>query len=139
MHLGCGLAEKFHPVQRKEIFGHLLSASIDFVITVTAPYAHRRSKAAEFGYAFGKRIPKAGDKVSGDHSQVWHEIVGDLHCPAYILQRHKVANVDIAQLNDPESVEGPRKTESRNFDPDNLKPQSFPRVAIKGHCKRRTS
>jgi hypothetical protein len=58
-----------------------------------------------------------------------------VHGPTNLVQRHEVADVDVAELHDPESIERAGKVRDWNLDPNAFQPQTFEGVAVDGSDK----
>jgi hypothetical protein len=132
--LSCRLAEQFHPVQCDECFGHLFGAGMYLVVSITA-----HTLTGAFGPLSSTMHSAAGSPPPVTKSPVitarCGAIVRDPHSPTHLVERHEVAHVDIAELNDSQAFEGPWKHEHRNLDANDLKPQSFPGVSVNGRYK----
>src|SRR5436853_2293069 len=99
------LAQQLHAMALKKYFGGFFRARINFVIAVASPGAKGRAQLTQFGDAIFERIVLAADEISGYNRDVWRKLVGHVDGAPHFITRHKVANVDIAELGNLHAIE----------------------------------
>src|SRR5580765_4603205 len=102
-------SQQAHAFFLEETLRFVFNPGIDLVVAVASPDAERSAQAAQFGDAGFQGIAFAADEVSGDECDVGMEIVGHVDGTRDFRGWHVVADVDVAELRDAQTVKFRRK------------------------------